>query len=127
MPPRHYQFLDTAKRWFWDGNRIVWQPTRPPDAHLREATVRKLLELITNETHEKPLSFLKLSGTSKTGATWSLPAVAACPTTDETCGNCYALDGFYRTSLFAQLEGFADWSISKCSSERAVSRSGSIG
>ena len=48
-------------------------------------------------------SFLKLSGTGKTGITWSLPAVGSCPQVDETCDSCYALDGFYRTNIQAQV------------------------
>jgi protein gp37 len=61
------------------------------------------LNQIDKYSHGKDLSFLKLSGTSKTGITWSLPALGSCPQVDETCGTCYALDGFYRTNIAAQV------------------------
>ena len=48
-------------------------------------------------------SYLRLSGTTKTGVTWSLAPVASCPVIDETCAGCYAMDGFYRTIPSAQV------------------------
>lgn len=63
----------------------------------------RLLALLEASRKAGPPAFLKLSGTSKTGITWSLPAVGSCPQVDETCGTCYALDGFYRTNIAAQV------------------------
>jgi hypothetical protein len=81
---------------------LEWEPAPPPDAHLREPTIQKLIELTTKQDAKDGFPFLKLSGTTKTGITWSLPPVVGCPVIDETCGGCYALDGWYRTNLAAQ-------------------------
>jgi hypothetical protein len=102
IAPRFYECISRTQRWFVADDGLHWEPQPPPDAHLREETIRKLVELDRKEQAQDGKPFLKLSGTTKTGITWSLPPVAACPIVDETCGGCYALDGWYRTNLAAQ-------------------------
>ena len=84
-------------------NNIVWEPYKPTDADKKKEFVEKLIFTIKQYKSKGKESFLKLSGTSKTGITWSLPAVGSCPLIDETCRSCYALDGFYRTNIAAQV------------------------
>jgi hypothetical protein len=102
VAPRVYAGINRAQRWTVSDGRLEWEPGPPPDAHLREPTIQKLIELAAKHEAAGGIPFLKLSGTTKTGITWSLPPVAACPIVDETCGGCYALDGWYRTNLAAQ-------------------------
>jgi hypothetical protein len=102
VAPRIYAGINRAQQWMVSGNRLSWEPGPPPDAHLRAPTIRKLIELASTREADGGQSFLKLSGTTKTGVGWSLPPVASCPIVDETCGGCYALDGWYRTNLAAQ-------------------------
>lgn len=91
------------RRWEWNNSKITWTPEAPADGLLRKDSIRLFVESI-QQIKEKGLSgFLKLSGTSKTGITWSLPAIASCPLIDETCSTCYALDGWYRTNRKAQV------------------------
>jgi hypothetical protein len=103
VPSREYAALDRRRRWRLVGDDVQWLPYEPPDAALKEPAIRRFRELVDTRRNSGPQSFRKLSGTSKTGTTWSLPAVASCPVIDGTCGNCYALDGWYRTSLDAQV------------------------
>jgi hypothetical protein len=102
VAPRAYGGINRAQRWEVSGKRLQWEPAPPKDAHLREPTIQKLIQLAAKQKAQGGKPFLKLSGTTKTGITWSLPPVAACPIVDETCGGCYALDGWYRTNLAAQ-------------------------
>jgi hypothetical protein len=102
IKPRDYLSIRSDQRWTFQGQRIEWYPSAPPDAAIREATIRRLAVMANAQESGGPDSFLKLSGTTKTGKTWSLPPVASCPIIDETCGGCYALDGWYRTNLAAQ-------------------------
>jgi hypothetical protein len=102
VAPRVYAGINRAQRWTVSNDRLEWEPAPPPDAHLREPTIQKLVKLTAEHEAAGGTPFRKLSGTSKTGITWSLPPVAACPIVDETCGGCYALDGWYRTNLAAQ-------------------------
>lgn len=82
---------------------LTWLPFKPTDAEKKYDFVEKLNYLVKDYKSKGKPSFLKLSGTSKTGITWSLPAVGSCPQIDETCKGCYALDGFYRTNIAAQV------------------------
>ncbi len=102
VAPRAYNGINRGQRWEVVGNKLRWEPSPPLDAHLREPTIQRLITLAMSQEGEGDRSFLKLSGTSKTGITWSLPPVGSCPIIDETCGGCYALDGWYRTNLAAQ-------------------------
>ncbi len=113
-------------------------PGTPGGAEQKLDFVQRLLDQIGSYRLRGKASFLKLSGTSKTGITWSLPAVGACPQIDETCGTCYALDGFYRTNTAAQvgrvmrleylrelisadrLEEWIDWAVGRMSQLRPV-------
>lgn len=103
FPPRAQDQANPARRWHWDGSQINWLPEPPEGSHKKTDFMERLLDQVERYRQIGKPSFLKLSGTSKTGVTWSLPAVAACPQTDETCGTCYALDGFYRTNIAAQV------------------------
>jgi hypothetical protein len=102
VAPRVYERINRSRRWVVSNGKLKWEPAPPPDAHLREPTIEKLIALQAKHESNGGSPFLKLSGTTKTGITWSLPPVAACPIIDETCGGCYALDGWYRTNLSAQ-------------------------
>jgi hypothetical protein len=102
VAPRVYSGINRSQRWTVSDGTLKWEPAPPPDAHLREPTIEKLIALAAKHESVGGSPFLKLSGTTKTGITWSLPPVAACPIIDETCGGCYALDGWYRTNLSAQ-------------------------
>ncbi len=102
VAPRVYSGINRSQRWVVSNGKLKWEPAPPPDAHLREPTIKKLIALEAKHESSGGSPFLKLSGTTKTGITWSLPPVAACPIIDETCGGCYALDGWYRTNLSAQ-------------------------
>ena len=103
FPPRARDQANTSRKWHWDGSRIHWLPDEPEGAGMKIEFMSRLLGQIDRLRKNGESSFLKLSGTSKTGITWSLPAVGACPQLDETCRNCYALDGFYRTNVAAQV------------------------
>ena len=103
FPPRARDQANKGRRWHWESNRIRWQPEEPEGSEKKQDFVARLLAQVETYRQAGPSSFLKLSGTSKTGITWSLPAVASCPQVDETCGSCYALDGFYRTNTAAQI------------------------
>ena len=102
ISPRNYESIQLGQRWKVMDDGIVWEPTRPLDADYREQTIQKLISISQIDASNGAKSYLKLSGTTKTGVTWSLPPVKSCPILDETCGNCYALDGWYRTNLLAQ-------------------------
>lgn len=102
VTPRAYNGINRSQRWEVVGNKLRWEPSPPLDAHLREPTIQRLMALAIAHEEKGNRSFLKLSGTTKTGITWSLPPVGSCPIVDETCGGCYALDGWYRTNLAAQ-------------------------
>jgi hypothetical protein len=82
---------------------LIWMPYKPIDAEKKNGFIEKLNYLVKDYKLKGEISFLKLSGTTKTGITWSLPAVGSCPQIDETCKGCYALDGFYRTNIAAQV------------------------
>jgi hypothetical protein len=73
------------------------------DAEKKAEFVERVVETVALYKSRGAPAFLKFSGTTKTGITWSLPAVGSCPVIDETCGRCYALDGFYRTNVAAQV------------------------
>jgi hypothetical protein len=103
FPPRAKDQANKLRKWNWNGKRIDWAPDEPEGADLKQEFMERLLDTIEKYRKAGAQSFLKLSGTSKTGVTWSLPAVGACPQVDETCGTCYALDGFYRTNIAAQV------------------------
>jgi len=103
FPPRARDQANKARKWHWESNRIRWQPEAPEGSDKKQEFVDRLLARVEVYRKAGPSSFLKLSGTSKTGVTWSLPAVGSCPQVDETCGGCYALDGFYRTNTSAQI------------------------
>ncbi len=103
FPPRVGDQANRTRKWHWDGKRIHWQPDEPEGAEKKLDFVQRLVARIDECQRIGKASFLKLSGTSKTGITWSLPAVGSCPQLDETCGTCYALDGFYRTNIPAQV------------------------
>ena len=102
MAPRADNGINRSQRWEVVGNKLRWEPSPPLDAHLREPTIQRLMALAMGQEEKGNRSFLKLSGTTKTGITWSLPPVGSCPIIDETCSGCYALDGWYRTNLAAQ-------------------------
>lgn len=102
VAPRDYSGINRAQRWRVVNGKVEWEPNLPPDAHLRIPTIEKLISLSAKTDMDNSKPFLKLSGTTKTGVTWSLPPIAACPIIDETCSGCYALDGWYRTNLAAQ-------------------------
>jgi hypothetical protein len=78
-------------------------PEEPADGNKKADLILRLAEDVKAKKARGLGAFLALSGTSKTGVTWSLPPVASCPQIDETCANCYALDGFYRTNVAAQV------------------------
>ena len=103
FPPRARDQASRARTWHWDGKHINWLPNTPEGAEKKLDFVQRVLGLVESYRQIGKPSFLKLSGTTKTGITWSLPAVASCPQVDETCGSCYALDGFYRTNIAAQV------------------------
>jgi len=103
FPPRAKDQANKARKWHWDGKKICWQPSTPDGADKKQEFIDRLLNKVAASRMAGPSAFLKLSGTSKTGISWSLPAVGACPQVDETCGTCYALDGFYRTNTAAQV------------------------
>ena len=103
FPPRSRDQANKARKWSWDGIRINWHPAPPDGADKKVEFMERLLEQIDTNRKAGPSAFLRLSGTSKTGITWSLPAVGSCPQVDETCSTCYALDGFYRTNIAAQV------------------------
>jgi hypothetical protein len=91
-----------GRTWTIKEGQVTWSPGTPKDADLK---VNALLEI--ERIHERNLQidgeqFFRFSGTSKTGKTWSLPAVESCPIIDPTCVGCYALDGWYRTNLIGQ-------------------------
>jgi protein gp37 len=94
---------NSQRRFRWNGGVIEWHPFPPPNAELKVNFVEKLVEQIDDYRRRGNSSFMRLSGTTKTGVTWSLPAVGSCPIIDETCSTCYALDGFYRTNIAAQV------------------------
>jgi hypothetical protein len=102
VAPRTYGSINRGQRWKAVDGKLFWEPVPPPDAQFREPTIQRLIALAERDAAKDGLPFLKLSGTTKTGITWSLPPVGACPIIDETCGGCYALDGWYRTNLSAQ-------------------------
>jgi protein gp37 len=103
FPPRAKDQANKARKWHWEGRQIHWQPEAPEGSDKKQEFMERLLVQVAGYRQVGAASFLKLSGTSKTGITWSLPAVGACPQVDETCGTCYALDGFYRTNIAAQV------------------------
>jgi hypothetical protein len=103
VPPRYYGRIDLTKKWIANNGRIVWEPCEPPDAAVKIATINRMVFLLNKQSQIGSSAFLRFSGTSKTGVTWSLPPVASCPVLDEGCGNCYALDGWYRTNISAQV------------------------
>jgi hypothetical protein len=103
FPSRASDQANRARRFEWIGNELCWYPAKPDGGDKKKDFVLKLVKYVEDYRARSPASFLKLSGTSKTGVTWSLPALGSCPVTDETCNNCYALDGFYRTNAIAQV------------------------
>jgi hypothetical protein len=103
FPPRARDQANKGRKWRWDGKGIHWLPEPPEGADKKSEFMERLLAQVAHYHEVGKPAFLKLSGTSKTGITWSLPAVGACPQVDETCGTCYALDGFYRTNIAAQV------------------------
>lgn len=109
LPPRGFVIdaqhteLDRGAQWrYQDGTLFGDYPAVYHDELLHFA--KRLDEQIRDFRLRGSSSFLKFSGVEKVGgATWSLPAVAACPTIDESCADCYALAGFYHSNLAAQV------------------------
>ena len=95
--------LNRGDEWQYDGTRLVGD--YPPDLHdeLLAFAVRLAAQVADHEARGDE-AFLRFSGVGKVGgASWSLPAVAACPLVDESCMDCYALAGFYHANLAAQV------------------------
>jgi hypothetical protein len=103
VPPRSEGPILRRRRWVWRDGEVHWTPAPPADAQGRLEVISRIVAAMEAGRDHAERRFLTLSGTSKTGRTWSLPAVASCPNIDETCSQCYALDGWYRTSISAQL------------------------
>jgi hypothetical protein len=103
FPPRAVDQANRERTWQVVDGRVVWSPAPPPDAEKKVEFLTRAASTVASYRAQGTEAFLKLSGTTKTGVTWSLPAVGSCPVIDETCGRCYALDGFYRTNVAAQV------------------------
>jgi len=100
--PREEMSLDPIKHWELRGGAVCWEPFVPRNAGYWVKRIKSLARQ-ANEAR-RTRAFLRLSKTSKTGCTWSLPAIAACPVRDETCVQCYALQRWYRSDLPRQLD-----------------------
>lgn len=87
--------FDLRHRWYCRGSRICWEPVVPANVeHWNE----RIITLVTYAADRRRTgAFLRLSRTSQTRATSSLPAIGACPVRDETCDHCYARLGWYRS------------------------------
>jgi hypothetical protein len=85
--------FDLHHRWHMRGGRIAWEPFAPANAHQWDGRIHALADKANQKRQTG--AFLRLSNTSQTRATWSLPAIAACPLRDETCEHCYAIGGWY--------------------------------
>ncbi len=94
--------FDLHHCWHIRGGGIDWEPLTPANAHEWDGRIHALAEK-ANQARQSG-TFLRLSKTSQTRATWSLPAIAACPVRDETCEHCYALDGWYRLDPSRQID-----------------------
>ncbi|MGO8930723.1 MAG: hypothetical protein ACLQU3_28020 [Limisphaerales bacterium] len=94
--------LDLHQRWQMRGGTICWEPSIPANALYWSERI----EAQAQEANQRRQAgaFLRLSRTSQTRATWSLPAIAACPLRDETCQHCYALERWYRNDLPRQID-----------------------
>ncbi len=104
IPPRHYGPIQRNRRWvIGKSGKIIWEPEQPEGSENKEEAIFRIAEEVRLKKKSGLSGILRFSGTSKTGITWSLPPVASCPTIDESCGACYALDGFYRTNVAAQV------------------------
>jgi len=90
------------QRWRLHDGKICWEPLGPANTQYWEQRIHMLVEETTERRQQA--AFLRLSKTSQTRATWSLPALAACPKRDETCEHCYAQQGWYRVDLPRQVD-----------------------
>lgn len=95
--------LDRAARWAYQNGKVVGK--YPPDLHDELLSfVQRLADQVKDYESRGRSAFLRFSGVEKVGgASWSLPAIAACPILDESCVDCYALAGFYHSNLAAQV------------------------
>jgi hypothetical protein len=95
--------LNRGDEWQYDGTRLVGD--YPPELHDElHAFAARLAAQVKDHEARGDEAFLRFSGVGKVGgASWSLPAVAACPLVDESCMDCYALAGFYHSNLAAQV------------------------
>ena len=69
VSPRDYTDVKRHQRWRMVGRKVEWEPIPPLDAHLRAPTIEKLAALDAEPSQAGTQSFLKLSGTTKTGIT----------------------------------------------------------
>ena len=88
--------------WTIENGEVSWFPKKPADADLKINSLIELQRIHECNAQRNGQEYFRLSGTTKTGKTWSLPAVESCPRIDQTCVGCYALDGWYRTNLLGQ-------------------------
>jgi len=95
--------LNRRHYWHYDGKRLIGG--FPPALHAELLGFVRQLAAQAKVYEERGRSaFLKFSGVEKIGgASWSLPAIAACPLIDESCVDCYALAGFYHANTAAQV------------------------
>jgi hypothetical protein len=75
--------INQHQRWQMRGGGICWEPSIPVNAQYWSERIAALAQQ-ANQRRQTG-AFLRLSKTSQTRATWSLPAIAACPLRDETC------------------------------------------
>ena len=94
--------INQHQRWQMRGGTICWEPSIPANALYWSRRIEAQAQQ-ANQRRQTG-AFLRLSKTSQTRATWSLPAIAACPLRDETCEHCYALERWYRNDLPRQID-----------------------
>ena len=98
-----HKALDRAARWRYRNGKLTGDFPAVYQDELQHFANR-LNDQVLEYRLRGSASFLKFCGVEKIGgATWSLPAVATCPTIDESCADCYALTGFYHANLAAQV------------------------
>jgi hypothetical protein len=91
-----------GQRWTMRDGTVQWEPCTPLNASERTARIAPLAVVARQKREDH--TFLKISRTSTTPYTWSLPAIASCPVRDETCQFCYALSGRFAAKLHDQID-----------------------